>query len=429
MAQVITPGGRVGNDASLDRSPKQNWIEKTPQGQLPQYVRIVANGLMKTGHPRSRAIAMAIAAIKRWAAGRGNVRPQVQAAAAKALAQWEAMKATTASGVETDEFNEVDLPIDIDRFAILDDEESPMQLHDGLYEEVVDDAQELASTLLAGAAPLHPPKDWFEDPKLNGPTPLTITADGRVFGHIAAWNVDHIGIPGSRKPPRSASNYAFFKTGVLTTADGDDVPVGQITSVGGHAPLNADAGSAVRHYDDTASAFADVNAGEDAYGIWVAGAARPGVTEEQIRAIRASAPSGDWRPINGNLELVACCQVNVPGFPVVRSMVAGGEIQSLVAAGAAPLYALRQEQALVASIQAMEDRMTRMQDDITRMGLVAAGKKPPFVKDDEDVEEPEAKDDDKKSEPAMTPLERMKARREDAKRMSILERKKNLQKA
>ena len=125
------------------------------------------------------------------------------------------------------------------------------------------------------------------------------------------------------------------------TAEGDDVPVGQLTLAGGHAPLEATAAAAVKHYDDTASAAADIHAGEDAYGIWVAGALRPGTTPEQVRALRASAPSGDWRPIGGRLEMVAICQVNVPGFPVARARVASGYVTALVAAGAQALAELR----------------------------------------------------------------------------------------
>lgn len=185
--------------------------------------------------------------------------------------------------------------------------------------------------------PLAPPAAWFEDPKLSKPTHLTITDDGRVFGHIAAWNVDHIGMGFGTRPPKSKSGYSYFRTGLLRTAEGNDVRVGQLTLTGGHAPLQADARQAVRHYDDTSSAFADVVAGEDRHGIWVAGALRPGVTETQLRTARASSPSGDWRPINGRLELVAVCQVNVPGFPVVEARVASGAVEALVAAGAAPL--------------------------------------------------------------------------------------------
>jgi hypothetical protein len=143
------------------------------------------------------------------------------------------------------------------------------------------------------------------------------------------------------------------------------VPVGQVTLAGGHCnDLTASAGDAVKHYDDTASAVADVNVGEDAHGIWIAGSLRPGVTPEQIRALRASAPSGDWRPINGSHELVAICQVNHPGFPVARTLVAAGQIQAIIAAGAAAMYELRQSEAIAAAIADMDSRITKIEDQI-----------------------------------------------------------------
>lgn len=92
--KLITPGGRVGSGASLNRSRRRNWVENSGMGRLPKYIRIVANGLKKSGHSTSRAIALAVAAVKRWARGGDNVRPQVQAAAAKAVAEWEALKAS-----------------------------------------------------------------------------------------------------------------------------------------------------------------------------------------------------------------------------------------------------------------------------------------------------------------------------------------------
>lgn len=202
----------------------------------------------------------------------------------------------------------------------------------------------MASASIAAAIPVEPPSVWFSRPVLNGPTPLCVSDEGQVFGHIATWDRDHIGFNQSIRAPRSASNYSYFHTGVVRTADHKDVRVGQLTLAGGHAPINLNANLAVKHYDDTASAIADVHAGEDSYGIWVAGALRPGTTPEQIRALRASAPSGDWRAINHRLELVAICQVNVPGFPVPRSITASGEMTSLVAAGVGPLLAIRQEQ-------------------------------------------------------------------------------------
>lgn len=215
---------------------------------------------------------------------------------------------------------------------------------DGTYVEDTDPIESaalIACGFVAGAIPMTPPTQWFDNPKLSKATPLTVADDGRVYGHIAAWHVDHIGMQFGTKPPRSRSNYAFFHTGVVRTEEGSDVPVGQLTLAGGHASLNASASEAVRHYDDTASAVADVHAGEDRHGIWVSGALRPGATPEQIRALRASAPSGDWRPIRGQLELVAVCQVNVPGFPVARARVASGHVMALVAAGAADLAKLK----------------------------------------------------------------------------------------
>ena len=244
----------------------------------------------------------------------------------------------------------------------IDDEEPPM-IADGTYVANGNDSDTealLACAAVAARVPVHPPREWFSDRGLTGPTPLTATDDGQVFGHIATWETDHVGLPFSTKPPRSASNYNYFHTGVLRTAENQDVTVGQLTLAGGHAPLNADAAAAVRHYDDTASAIADVHVGEDAYGIWAAGALRPDVTPEQIRALRASAPSGDWRPINGRLELVAICQVNVPGFPVTRAQVASGKVYALVAAGSATLAKMRHvDLDLTSRVMALEADRTR----------------------------------------------------------------------
>lgn len=252
---------------------------------------------------------------------------------------------------------------------IIEDEpelEAPV-ITDGVYSERDDEAL-VACALVASQIPVVPPADWFTNPALREPTPLTVTDDGRVYGHIAAWHVDHIGLPFGTKPPKSRSGYRYFHTGVVRTDSGKDVPVGQLTLAGGHAGLELTADAAVKHYDDTKSAVADVHAGEDQFGIWVAGALRPDVDAGKIRTLRASAPSGDWRPINGRLELVAVCQVNVPGFPVARARVASGYVTALVAAGAAPLAQLKglsvedrvqrlEQEALAAKMEAVRQRM------------------------------------------------------------------------
>ncbi len=191
-------------------------------------------------------------------------------------------------------------------------------------------------SLTAAAIPTAPPEAWFKDPALTGPTALVVEDDGRVYGHIAAWGTCHIGQIGKCvEPPTSPSNYAYFRTGALRTAEGTSVAVGHLTMGTGHAGPRDSANAAAEHYDNTGTVFADVAAGEDAYGIWVAGSLRPGISAEQVRVARSAPISGDWRTIRGSLELVGALAVNVPGFPVPRpqGLLASGEVRSLQASG------------------------------------------------------------------------------------------------
>ena len=212
----------------------------------------------------------------------------------------------------------------------------------------------LVALVAAGALP---PRDWFDDPHLTGPSPLVVTQDGRVFGHLATWGTCHIGFPGTCvTPPDSPSEYAYFRTGSLVT-DGGEVAVGQITMDTGHAATSLRARPAVEHYDNTGCAACDVAIGDDEHGIWVAGRLRPGTTDEQADALRAAALSGDWREIGGHLELVAALAVNVPGFPIPRTELAasGGRQTSLVAAGIVvrPVHSSSAHEASIEAIVAM----------------------------------------------------------------------------
>lgn len=73
----------------------KNWVNKV--GGLPDYIRAVAHALVRSGHSESTAIATAIATVKTWAAGGGNVSAATRARAAKAVAEWEAKKAAAHS--------------------------------------------------------------------------------------------------------------------------------------------------------------------------------------------------------------------------------------------------------------------------------------------------------------------------------------------
>jgi hypothetical protein len=132
------------------------------------------------------------------------------------------------------------------------------------------------------------------------------------------------------------NDYSYFTTGEVLTAEGHRVAVGQITLGTSHAPTRGmSVAKAIDHYGDTGTAVADVTAGVDDHGLWIAGAVRPGASVEQLHALRASALSGDWRRIGGQLRMVALLAVNVPGFPIPRlsTNVNSGKQLSLVASG------------------------------------------------------------------------------------------------
>lgn len=194
-----------------------------------------------------------------------------------------------------------------------------------------------AESLVASASgPLAPPDEWFDDPKLSGPTALTVDDDGRVFGHLAVFGTCHTNFSDTCvQPPRSNTSYSYFHTGEVVTASGKRVAVGKITIGGGHAAPHAGWRASAAHYEKTSSTVAVIRAGEDAYGIWVAGALVPEVTATQLASLRRSPLSGDWRRIAGNLELVAALAVVVPGFPIPRARAgfASDRQASLVAAG------------------------------------------------------------------------------------------------
>lgn len=84
------------SSASLDRSPKKNWVENA--GNLPPYVRKLARAIEKDGKSLSSAIAIAISRVKAWAGGGGDVDADTRAKATKALAEWEALKAKSKAG-------------------------------------------------------------------------------------------------------------------------------------------------------------------------------------------------------------------------------------------------------------------------------------------------------------------------------------------
>jgi hypothetical protein len=204
--------------------------------------------------------------------------------------------------------------------------------------EVGEEGGELTAAA-AGLVPVAPPSEWFADPELEELTPLTITDDGRIYGHAWGWDTCHLAFDQCVLAPHSKTEYAYFHLGELVCADEEAVAVGKVTMDTGHAGQKLTRAAAIRHYDDTGTVVAHICVGEDDHGGWFAGAIDPDLSAEKLRLLRASTLSGDWRGVNGNLELVALLAVNVPGFPVPRprysavSGETGPEVVALTAAG------------------------------------------------------------------------------------------------
>jgi hypothetical protein len=206
-----------------------------------------------------------------------------------------------------------------------------------------DSAAERFAVLIAAAGPVKPPREWFENPGLRELTPLKISKEGRVSGHLADWNGCHTGFMGVCVPPfHSASEFAYFNVGEIETAEGDLVPCGKLMfSMSGKGHASTDPRLSYqdiqRYYDDATKVGAFVRAGSDRFGIWLAGALRPGLSEIEVQHLRTHPPSGDWRPIRGgDSDLIAAFSVPIGGFPIPRGEAlvasAGGEISAIITA-------------------------------------------------------------------------------------------------
>lgn len=212
----------------------------------------------------------------------------------------------------------------------------------GLVDDVADAGP--VAVVASADAPLPtllaPPAEWFAQPDIpegQRGNWVHITPEGQVTGYMALWGECHIGYEGAcMAPPRmgAAHVYPRFHTGAVVTTAGEELTVGRLTLATGHADGRLSAGAAAAHYDNTGHQVAWVRCGEDDHGIWVAGQITPMATPEQIATLRASELSGDWRRVDGRLELIVGHTVNSGGFNSPRATVAAGRQVSLVASGA-----------------------------------------------------------------------------------------------
>lgn len=178
------------------------------------------------------------------------------------------------------------------------------------------------------------PVDAFQMRKLDKLTPITIEQRpgepfARVFGHAASWKSCNRGYRGvCVPPPKNNSGYAQFHLGAVRT-DAGLLSVGKIVQGEGHPDTGTGARIARAYYDRTSKTTALVRAGDDEFGIQLAGVVPPGVTPEEATMLLASPPSGDWK----GGEMIAVLAVNVPGHVVPRATLIEGQPVNMVAAG------------------------------------------------------------------------------------------------
>lgn len=258
---------------------------------------------------------------------------------------------------------------------------------------VVDSVESLVASG-GSAIPLAPPKSWFALPSDPNEVnhPLEITADGRLSGIIASEGTCHIAFADRcEPPPKSRTNYAAFRTGSVLTAEGDSVRTGPIVMDTVHPDLRRSASDAMAFYAHTGCAVADVVPYDTPFGIFIAGVMRPTATPEQMRALRASDISPDWRFINGNpRECCALLAVNNGGFKVSQSLAASAGDYILPGHTAVAVDQHQEILALVASggVRARWEEC----ESCGRVDLAV-----------EDVEDEEAVEDDEKEELSVVP--------------------------
>lgn len=215
----------------------------------------------------------------------------------------------------------------------------------------------------------RPPVDWFADPLLTEPTPLTIDDNGRVMGHLALWSTCHRGFDSQcvTPPPDSTDYEEFHANAHITLDDGGQLGVGCLTFDVSHADTRISAAAAKRHYDHSGTVGAFVRAGQDDVGVWVAGAIRPGLTEDQIELMRRLSLSGDWRPKDGQYFLIAAQAVPVPGFPI-RAKVASGVVEELTTRGPSnefnPLEDVSEEALVASAVQHLVNEVRELRAEL-----------------------------------------------------------------
>src|SRR5262245_21194523 len=209
---------------------------------------------------------------------------------------------------------------------------------------IQDSIEALAAAAWAIQITDRPPAEWFTEPaELPEIGAITVDDDGRLFGLLAPAGVAHGGYPQRLTVPMGRVDYSRWMCRPTICADGSRIATGVITMECGHPDLSLGAAGAADHYDNSCAIVATAAIGENAAGVWIAGALLPDVAPARVARMLACQLSGDWRPHRekpGWREFVAALLVPVPGFPFAgaRRSVRFAQATGLVAAAVPMAY-------------------------------------------------------------------------------------------
>lgn len=236
-----------------------------------------------------------------------------------------------------------------------------------------DDIEALVASAGVASDAAAPPARYFDLAPMPDPVAFEVHApdgDGveRCYGLVAQWGDCHVGYPDRCiTVPRSPDFSSFYGEAEawrefyggpalsrfyagnkqVLTREGKLVQVGPVILDTVHPSLRMKASDAQAFYAHTGSAVADVRLYVNEHGIVAAGVIRPDADPVQVRKLRASDVSPDWRMVGGELKIMALLAVNVSGFQIEGLAASAGqfkpwaavdevsgEVVALVAAGA-----------------------------------------------------------------------------------------------
>lgn len=192
-----------------------------------------------------------------------------------------------------------------------------------LYIPGLDDAVELT----ADGSRLLPSFDTFVMPEPDEPTPHTVTADRKVYGHVADWTVPHGG--NGRYCPRPGSYNKFHAGSTLT--DRGLVRTGVIFFLGGHPDKPLGSNEAHKAYGGVENAWARVTVTNGRFGPWYCGDVLPGMSDDAVELARATPISGHW--VDDEMKAIVSCNVRGFDVPIPGSSLVAGRDGAIVKDG------------------------------------------------------------------------------------------------